>query len=154
MKLPEEDMSDLELLAVLHDIGKVAINRDILQKPGSLTKEEWIEIKRHPEIGYRIALNTPELTVVADYILSHHERWDGQGYPRGIKGDKIPLLCRILSVADAYDAMTSGRVYRKAMSHWEAVCELEKCAGTQFDKEIVDIFIRELSKGSGKSMHI
>jgi diguanylate cyclase (GGDEF)-like protein/PAS domain S-box-containing protein len=154
MKLPEEDMSDLELLAVLHDIGKVAINRDILQKPGSLTKEEWIEIKRHPEIGYRIALNTPELSVVADYILSHHERWDGQGYPRGIKGDKIPLLCRILSVADAYDAMTSGRVYRKAMSHWEAVCELEKCAGTQFDKEIVDIFIRELSKGSGKSMHI
>lgn len=150
MNLPEEDMSALELLAVLHDIGKVAINQDILQKPGPLTMEEWNEIRRHPEIGYRIALNTPELSVVADYILSHHERWDGLGYPRGIKGDKIPLLCRILSVADAYDAMTSERVYRKALGHHEAVSELKKCAGTQFDEVVVDVFINEISKRPAK----
>lgn len=152
MNLSEEDMSALELLAVLHDIGKVAINQDILQKPGPLTDEEWIEIRRHPEIGYRIALNAPELSVVADYILSHHERWDGLGYPRGIQGDKIPMLCRILSVADAYDAMTNERVYRNAMSHSEAISELRKCAGTQFDQDIVTIFVSEISKSSRKKI--
>jgi HD-GYP domain-containing protein (c-di-GMP phosphodiesterase class II) len=139
--LSSKDMDDLSLLAILHDIGKVAINQNILQKPSSLTPEEWDEMKRHPEIGYRIAQTTPELAVVADFILSHHERWDGKGYPRGIKGVEIPLVCRILAVADSYDAMTNDRIYRKAMSHEKAVEELKSNAGTQFDPSVVDLFI-------------
>ncbi len=138
--LSSKDMDDLSLLAILHDIGKVAINQNILQKPSQLTPEEWEEMRRHPEIGYRIAQATPELAVVADYILSHHERWDGKGYPRGISGKEIPLICRILAVADAYDAMTNDRVYRKAMGKEDAVTELKKNAGTQFDASIVELF--------------
>jgi HD-GYP domain-containing protein (c-di-GMP phosphodiesterase class II) len=97
--------------------------------------------KKHPEIGWRIAQNTPELASIAEYILCHHERWDGKGYPRGLKGMRIPLICRILAVADAYDAMTSDRSYRKAMSREEAIAEIRKNAGTQFDPYIVRIFL-------------
>lgn len=136
-----KQMDELELLAVLHDIGKVAIRESILMKPGGLTEEEWKEMKKHPEIGYRIALNTPELASIAEYILCHHERWDGKGYPQGLKGEEIPLLCRILAVADAYDAMTSDRTYRKAMSREETIAEIKRNVGTQFDPEIVSAFI-------------
>ncbi|MBW7571469.1 PAS domain S-box protein [Caproiciproducens faecalis] len=145
-KFSEEEMSELSLLAILHDIGKVGINQNILQKPGPLTPEEWEEMRRHPEIGYRIAQNTPELMVVAEYILSHHERWDGKGYPRGISGDNIPVQCRILAVADAYDAMTNDRVYRKALKHEEAISELEQNAGTQFDPYIVELFVKTMNE--------
>jgi diguanylate cyclase (GGDEF)-like protein len=139
--LSAKQMDELELLAVLHDIGKVAIKESILLKPGPLTEEEWAEMKKHPEIGYRIAQSTPELASIAEYILCHHERWDGRGYPRGIKGEEIPLLSRILAVADAYDAMTSDRPYRKAMGREEALAELERNAGMQFDPEVVSAFI-------------
>ena len=142
LKFSEEEMSELSLLAILHDIGKVGVHQSILQKPGPLTPEEWEEMRRHPEIGYRIAQNTPELLVVAEYILSHHERWDGKGYPRGLSGQNIPVQCRILAVADAYDAMTNDRVYRKAMRREEALTELEQNAGTQFDPYIVELFIK------------
>ncbi|MPM91929.1 Cyclic di-GMP phosphodiesterase [bioreactor metagenome] len=117
----------------------------ILQKPGPLTLTEWKEIKRHTEIGYRIAQATPELAMVADSILSHHERWDGQGYPRGIKEAEIPLLCRILSITDAFDAMTNDRVYRRAIPREAAIQELKVNAGGQFDPHITDIFIQTLS---------
>lgn len=146
MGLSVKEMDEISLLAVLHDIGKVGIKESILQKPGKLTKEEWEEMKKHPEIGYRIAQNTPELANVAEYILYHHERWDGQGYPQGLKGEEIPVLCRILAVADAYDAMTSDRTYRKAMNREEAIAELKRNAGTQFEPEVVEKFINCLHK--------
>ena len=141
LNLSTEDKNELSLLAILHDIGKVGVNIETLNKPGPLNNEEWKEMMRHPEIGYRIAQNTPELSTVSEYILSHHERWDGTGYPRGIKGTDIPLLCRILAVADAYDAMTNNRSYRKAMDSRTAMDEIGRCSGTQFDPFIVNIFL-------------
>ena len=136
------ELNELELLATLHDIGKVGISDQILNKPGKLTDDEWAQMKKHSEIGYRIAMASPELMPIADFILSHHERWDGHGYPQGLAGDKIPLASRILAVADAFDAMTEDRVYRKAMSTADALKEIEKNSGTQFDPEIVGTFLQ------------
>lgn len=144
LQLSSKELNDISLLAILHDIGKVSINPNILQKPGSLTPAEWDEMKRHTEVGYRIAQATPELANVADFILSHHERWDGNGYPRGLKGEEIPLPCRILAVTDAFDAMTNDRVYRRAMSREEAILELERNSGAQFDPAITSLFIKIL----------
>jgi HD-GYP domain-containing protein (c-di-GMP phosphodiesterase class II) len=141
LQLSSNDMKKLSLLALLHDIGKVCINPKILMKPGALTLAEWEEMKCHSECGYQIAQAIPELAIVADLILSHHERWDGNGYPLGLKGEEIPLPCRILAVIDAYDAMINDRVYRKAMTQEEAILEIERNAGAQFDPEIIDVFI-------------
>lgn len=142
LELSAEQMDELALLSILHDIGKVGISKNTLQKNGPLSEEEWEEMRRHPEIGYRIAQNTPELSQVSEYILSHHERWDGQGYPRGLAGEDIPILCRILAVADAFDAMTHDRYYRKALSKDYAITELRSNAGTQFDPDIVEVFLK------------
>jgi HD-GYP domain-containing protein (c-di-GMP phosphodiesterase class II) len=139
--LSPRDMEDLLLLAVLHDIGKLGINREILLKPGELTSTEWVEMKRHAEIGYSLARSIPEIAGIADCILHHHERWDGKGYPDGLKGTQIPYLCRILAVADAYDAMTNDRIFRKAVSSDAAFLELRKNAGSQFDAEVVQAFL-------------
>jgi diguanylate cyclase (GGDEF)-like protein/PAS domain S-box-containing protein len=143
LDLDTEKLDELEILARLHDIGKIAIPDSILKKPGSLTDEEWSKMKEHPEIGYRIAEASKELATIADKILSHHERWDGSGYPNGLSGSDIPLLARIASVVDAYDAMTNDRVYRSAIPKEEAKQELISCAGTQFDPQIVDVFINQ-----------
>lgn len=140
MNLSQIDQDRLELLATLHDIGKVGISDRILTKQASLDETEWVEMKRHPEIGYRIAISSPELIPVAESILCHHERWDGSGYPQGLSGETIPLISRILAVVDAYDAMTQDRPYRKAITHEEAMAEIVKHAGTQFDPNIVNIF--------------
>ncbi|MCM8901553.1 diguanylate cyclase [Caldicoprobacter algeriensis] len=148
MGLSSRELDELALLAILHDIGKVGIRESILQKPGPLTAEEWEEMKRHPEIGCRIAKTIPELTHIAEYILCHHERWDGHGYPKGLKGEQIPLLCRILAVVDAYDAMTSNRVYRKAMTREKAFAEIKRNSGTQFDPQVVEIFLSLFEEGS------
>jgi len=140
-KLSENDMSDLELFCMLHDIGKIGISDDILNKKGKLSSKEWEEMKKHPEIGYRIAQSSKELMGVSNYILSHHERFDGSGYPRKLVSFDIPLLARILSVADAFDAMTHDRVYQSKISEKDALIELQDNAGTQFDPEIVRIFL-------------
>lgn len=141
MNLSQKELDQLHLFAMLHDIGKIGIDDKILKKPGKLTPQEWPEMMKHSDIGYRIAMSSSEFASVAEYILTHHERWDGMGYPRGLKGEEIPLLSRILAIADAYDAMTEDRVYRKAMPREEAVTEIERNAGTQFDPRITGVFL-------------
>lgn len=141
-----DEIDLLKIIGNLHDIGKIAIDDSILNKPGSLTLEEWAAIKRHPEIGYRILSSSPEFTEISLDILSHHERYDGTGYPQGIAGKAIPIRARIISIADAFDAMTSSRPYRGAFSKEEALEELAKCSGTQFDPFIAKLFIDEIKK--------
>lgn len=138
--LSPERIADLCLLAQFHDIGKVGIPDRILMKPGLLNADEMAEMQKHCEIGHRISLALPELEAISEWILKHHEWWNGAGYPLGIAGAKIPLECRILAIADAYDAMTNDRPYRPAMSHQAAITELIHCAGTQFDPELVRLF--------------
>jgi diguanylate cyclase (GGDEF)-like protein/PAS domain S-box-containing protein len=139
--LSERQRSDLCLLAQFHDIGKVGLSDQVLFKNGFLTLEERLEIERHCEIGYRIAKSSVDLAPIADWILKHHERWDGKGYPLGLQGDQIPLECRILAIADAYDAMVSNRPYRRALPRAAALKEIQRCAGTQFDPSLADIFV-------------
>ncbi len=144
--LSDSQQNKLELLAALHDIGKMAIPSKILAKPGKLNDEEWGEIRKHPEVGFRIAQATSELRPIAKYILSHHERWDGKGYPQGLIGESIPLLSRILAIVDAFDAMTNTRTYRPALTKEEAMEEIRKNAGTQFDPTITQLFVEILSR--------
>lgn len=143
--LPEYEINELMSVGLLHDIGKIAIDENVLNKPGKLTGDEWEEIMRHPEIGYRILNTVNDMSDMANYVLYHHERWDGKGYPTGLKGDAIPLVSRIITIADAYDAMTSERGYRSALPNEAAIAELQKNAGTQFDPELVSVFIEKVA---------
>ncbi len=138
--LPEHRINTLRLLAQFHDIGKIGIPDHITFKPGPLTPKETQEMRRHTQIGHRIAQSTPDLAPIADLIAKHHEWWNGQGYPFGLQGEDIPLLSRIIAIIDAYDAMTSDRPHRKALPPREAVAQLRRCAGTQFDPRLVDVF--------------
>lgn len=146
LEWPENRINDLTLFARFHDIGKVGVPDSILFKTGRLCPEEFEEMKKHSEIGYRIAQSSPELVHIADFILKHHEWWDGSGYPLGLKGDKIPMECRIVAVADAYDAMNSDRPYRKALPHRRIIQELKEGSGSQFDPLIVEIFLNILGE--------
>ena len=138
--LSEEQLSALSLFAQFHDVGKVGVPDAILSKPGPLTAHERKEVERHCDVGYRIASASSELLPIAEWILRHHEWWNGKGYPLGLRGEDIPLECRLLAIVDAYDAMTSDRPYRKAMNHEAATAELTRCAGIQFDPGLVGIF--------------
>lgn len=138
-------IDELTIAAELHDIGKIGVSERILLKPGPLTEEEYEIMKTHSEKGYRIVMASSELKNIAESVLYHHERWDGKGYPIGLKGEEIPLLARIINVCDSYDVMTNTRVYnKKAKSKEEAIKELRRCSGTQFDPKIVDIFVNIL----------
>jgi HD-GYP domain-containing protein (c-di-GMP phosphodiesterase class II) len=140
----EERLDLLQLGGPLHDVGKLAISDEVLQKPGRLDDDELALIREHPRLGARILLRLAAFRGALPYVLYHHERWDGNGYPTGRAGEEIPLEARVLAVADAFDAMTSDRPYRPALRRDEALAELERCSGTQFDPEIVRVFL-ELS---------
>lgn len=142
--LSNEELSELILLAKLHDIGKIGIPDNVLLKPGKLNDYEFNIMKTHSEKGYRIALSNPEIEQVAQGILTHHERYDGSGYPLGLKQNQIPYLARIICVVDAYDAMTNDRSYKNKISKKDAIKELIKYSGSQFDPEIVNAFLEEI----------
>ncbi len=146
LNLDSRQLNNLSLLSQVHDLGKVSIPEEILFKEDSLTREEWDIIRQHSEKGYRIALSSPDLAGVAELILKHHERWDGQGYPLGLRENEIPVECRILNIVDAYDAMTSTTPYRQAMPHHEAVKEIKAQAGKQFDPYLAKIFLEILEE--------
>ncbi len=144
LQLPNRDLDTLELAASLHDIGKISIDLSILQKPEKLNNDEWEIIKKHPETGWRIAQAVPDLYQISDIILYHHERWDGTGYPRGLAGNAIPLMSRIITIVDSFDAMTQDRPYQKGISTNVAIEEIKKNMGKQFDPQLSQIFIDKI----------
>lgn len=146
--MSDNEIKDMCLLGQFHDIGKVGISDAILFKPSKLNQKETIEMRRHTEIGYRIAVSSPDLIHISDWIFKHHEWWNGEGYPFGLQGEDIPIQCRILSIVDAYDAMINDRPYRKALGKETAIAELKRCAGIQFDPILVDKFLDILNKDS------
>jgi putative nucleotidyltransferase with HDIG domain len=147
MGLRHEQIRLVEKAAILHDIGKIGIAEDVLSKTGTLTEQEWAQMRRHAELGYEVFNKIDSLSDIADIVHSHHERFDGQGYPRRIKGEEIPLGARIFAVVDAYVAMTSSRPYRKKLSHDMAVQEIVRNSLTQFDPQVVRAFMEANETG-------
>jgi response regulator RpfG family c-di-GMP phosphodiesterase len=139
--LGAQELIDIGHGALLHDVGKIGVPDSILLKPGKLTSEEWIQMRRHPRVGYEILGGIKFLAPAADIVLTHQERWDGRGYPNGLAGPEIPLGARIFGVVDTLDAMTSDRPYRKALSFQAARAEVQHCSGTQFDPEVAEAFL-------------
>ncbi|MGH0052798.1 MAG: HD domain-containing phosphohydrolase [Sphaerochaetaceae bacterium] len=142
--LSERSCAELRLVGLLHDIGKIAISEAILNKKGKLNNTEWQEMKRHAEIGFRILNSVEDMNTLALYVLAHHERYNGSGYPKALCGEAIPLQSRMIAIADAYDAMTSERSYRKAVTARTAAKEIKRCAGTQFDPELAKLFVEQV----------
>jgi len=142
LELPGGELAVLEQGALIHDVGKIAIPDSILLKNGALTSEEWAEMKRHPELGYRMLANIPFLEQARRLVLTHHERFDGKGYPLGLSGAQLPIGARILHLCEAYESMTGGRSFRAPRAAGEVREEIARCAGTQFDPEVVSAFAR------------
>ncbi|MGZ8693239.1 MAG: HD-GYP domain-containing protein [Gaiellaceae bacterium] len=136
-----ERLDLLRLGGSLHDVGKIAVSQRVLRKPGPLTEDELAQIRRHPVTGARLVECFDDFESALPYVLHHHERWDGSGYPHGLRGETIPVEARLLGVADAFDAMTSKRAYRAALSVDQALTELRRCSGTQFDPELAQTFV-------------
>ncbi len=139
--MSEAQVERVRIAGLVHDIGKIGVPEAVLRKPGRLTEEEFGMMKLHPEIGYRILRDIPQLEDVLPGVLHHHERFDGRGYPAGLSGDRTPLMARIISLADSFDAMSSTRTYRSAMDRQRVLGEIEKCAGTQFDPQLAQLFL-------------
>jgi len=144
MNFDKDDANQMKIAGLILDIGKIGIDEKILNKAGILTDVERKEIEKHPEIGWSVLSSTNEFSELAQFVLAHHERWDGGGYPNGLKGEEIPIEARIITVADAYDAMTSERSYRNGVTKEEAIKELKRCSGTHFDPEIVEVFVNQV----------
>lgn len=136
-----DDVNQMRISGLMHDIGKIGVSEEILNKTGRLSRTEWEEIKKHSEIGYRILGSVDEFKKIADYILEHHERWDGAGYPKGLKGEEISIEARIIAIVDAFDAMTGTRTYRDSLTESDAIEEIKKHAGLQFDPELAGTFV-------------
>lgn len=141
LELNDRELEEIETAGLLHDIGKIAIPQSILCKPGKLTDDEFKVMKLHPENSERLITNIKKLKGISSWLKTHHERWDGQGYPDGLKKEEIPLSARIIAIADTYDAMTSTRSYREALSHEVAIKEIMDCSGTQFDPNLAAKFV-------------
>ncbi len=142
-----EEINNLRFGSILHDIGKIQIPEQILTKAGPLSEDEWVEMKMHPEVGVELIKDIPYLAPAVPVIRYHHERWDGSGYPLGLVGEKIPVIARIVAIADSFDAMTTERPYRKALSPAEACSEIESGSGTQYDPLIVEAFLHAWETG-------
>lgn len=142
--MSRSELNELKTLGLMHDIGKIAVKEELLNKPSALTAEEYENIKKHPEAGFRILSTSNDMADLADYVLAHHEQWDGKGYPRGLKGEEIPYMSRIISIAEAYDAMTSKNPYRRPMSERKAYLEIRKNSGSQFDPVLSKLFLQEV----------
>jgi diguanylate cyclase (GGDEF)-like protein/PAS domain S-box-containing protein len=148
MALGQDMVNQIKIAGLMHDIGIMGIDGKITNNYHKLSHDECVEMKRHPEIGYRILISSNEFSGIAGYVLEHHERWDGNGYPKGLKGEEISLQARIIAVADAYDAMTSERTYQERISEEKAIVEIRRCSGTQFDPDIANLFIEMLLEKS------
>jgi HD-GYP domain-containing protein (c-di-GMP phosphodiesterase class II) len=146
LNLTQKQMKDLYWSGLLHDIGKILVSPDIVNKPGRLTIQEYEAIKKHPVYGYEVLNKSDQLKDVALYIKHHHERWDGNGYPNGLKEEEIPLISRIIAIADSWDAMRTDRSYRKGLSTSQAIKEMKENSGKQFDPEILEVFLRMMSE--------
>jgi diguanylate cyclase (GGDEF)-like protein/PAS domain S-box-containing protein/putative nucleotidyltransferase with HDIG domain len=142
--LDPEEVNKLALGGLMHDIGKIAISTQILEKPEALSEAEWVEMRQHPEVGQRVISSVQDMVEVGNAILSHHERWNGNGYPNGIKWEEIPLFSRIIALADSYSTMTSVKTYRPKLSRDEAIAEIRRNEGSQFDPELAEIFIQKV----------
>jgi len=142
--LSKDNVNQMKLAGLMHDIGKIGIADDILNKAGKLSSDEYFEVKKHPEIGYRILSSVNEFSEIAEFVLEHHERWDGKGYPQGLKGEEIKIEARMIAICDAFDAMLTLRSYRNILSKEDAIAEIKRCAGTQFDPEMAQVFIEEV----------
>jgi HD-GYP domain-containing protein (c-di-GMP phosphodiesterase class II) len=144
MELSEETINEMITAGSLHDIGKIGMDEKMLDKLSPFTEDEWIEYKRHPEKGYQILKASSEFSQVAQYVLCHHERMDGLGYPRGIAGEEIPIQARILSIADSYDSMMNPRGYQETMDEDSVIKKIMENAGTQFDKTVAKAFVEKV----------
>jgi len=130
------------MAGLLHDVGKIGVPEAVLQKAGRLTNEEFEQMKRHPGVGAKILADIKQVEDIIPGVLHHHERYDGKGYPAGLSGQEIPLMGRIICLADCFDAMTSNRTYRRALPLEVALCEIRRCSGTQFDPTLAESFLR------------